>query len=261
VCSSDLGPFTTIFQLPASTTTGGLAQLSAGTAYWLRVRTVRGGVQSSPSNVVNFTTPTRTRLVTTADVVVMESTAASGNQNVRLNDYDSVGCFFTAFPSAAGGFYQFHNCGGAALQFNTSSLAGRTIVAAWLEMTPCTLAPGPVQGQTPQVLNAAYAAFALAGPWNPSTVTYNTMPQWYVNAPLVAAPTTAGPVWWNLTTTVRNWVSGTWAQNGLFVQHAPIVDRVPAADSQGNRNQDQTTSFCSLERTPANAPALIVDAL
>lgn len=261
IATAAAGPFSPVFQLPANTTSGGLAQMTAGTAYWLRVRTVRGSVQSPPSNVVPFTTPTRSRLVTTADVVVMKSTAASNNQNLRLNDYDSVGCFFTAFPNGAGGFYQFHNCGGALLQFNTSSLAGRTVVAAWLEMTPCQLAPGPVQGQMPLPLNATYAAFALAGSWSPSAVTYNTMPQWYVNAPVILAPNTSGAVAWNITTTVRNWVSGTWAQNGLFVQHAPIVDRVPASDVQGNRNWDQTTSFCSLERTPAAAPALIVDLL
>lgn len=261
IATAAAGPFSPVFQLPANTTTGGLAQMTAGTAYWLRVRTVRGSVQSSPSNVAAFTTPTRSRLVTTADVVVIKSTAVTNNQTMRLNDYDSVGCFFTAFPNGAGGFYQFHNCGGAVLQFNTSSLAGRTVVAAWLEMTPCLLAPGPVQGQSPLPLNATYAAFALGGPWSPSSVTYNTMPQWYVNAPMILAPTTSGAVVWNITTAVRNWVSGTWAQNGLFVQHAPIVDRVPAADSQGNRNWDQTTSFCSLERTPAAAPALIVDLL
>lgn len=261
IATAAAGPFSPVFQLPANSTTGGLAQMTAGTAYWLRVRTVRGSVQSPPSNVVAFTTPTRSRLVTTADVVVMESTAVSNNQNVRLNDYDSVGCFFTAFPGAGGGFFQFHNCGGAVLQFNTSSLAGRTVVAAWLEMTPCQLAPGPVQGQMPLPLNATYAAFALAGPWSPSSVTYNTMPQWYVNAPVILAPTTSGSVTWNITTTVRNWVAGTWAQNGLFVQHAPIVDRLPAPDAQGNRNWDQTTNFCSLERTPSAAPALIVDLL
>ena len=103
--------------------------MTPATAYWLRVRTARGTVQSPPSNVVAFTTPTRSRLVTTADVVVMKSTAVTDNQNRRLNDFDSVGCFFTAFPNGAGGFYQFHNCGGALLQFNTSSLAGRTVHA------------------------------------------------------------------------------------------------------------------------------------
>ncbi|MBL8935875.1 MAG: fibronectin type III domain-containing protein [Archangium sp.] len=261
IATAAAGPFSAVFQLPANTTTGGLAQMTPGTAYWLRVRTARGTVQSAPSNVAAFTTPIRSRLVTTADVVVMESTAASNNQNIRLNDYDSVGCFFTAFPNGAGGFYQFHNCGGTVLQFNTSSLAGRTVVAAWLEMTPCQLAPGPVQGQSLLPLNATYAAFALAGPWSPNSVTYNTMPQWYVNAPLILAPATTGAVAWNVTAAVQNWVNGTWAQHGLFVQHAPIVDRVPAPDSQGNRNWDQTTSFCSLERTPAAAPALIVDLL
>ncbi|MDP1920371.1 MAG: fibronectin type III domain-containing protein [Myxococcales bacterium] len=261
IATAAAGPFSIVFQLNANVTTGGLAQMTPGTAYWLRVRTVRNGVQSPPSNVVAFTTPNRTRLVTTADVTVIESYGTPSLQTMQVNDFASVGCFFTAFPIAGGAYFQYYNCAGTMLQFNTSSLAGRTVVAAWLEMTPCLLAPGPVQGQLPSVLNASYAAFALAAPWNPATVTYNTAPNWYVNAPLIAAPTTSGPVLWNVTTAVRNWVNGTWAQNGLFVQQAPIVARVPPENPPNMRNQDQTTPFCSLQRTPSSAATLVVDTL
>jgi len=258
------GPWTPIGRLASNTTQGTLVGLTPNTGYWLRVRTVRQGALSPPSAAAMFTTAARMNLSVTADVTVMKSTAVANNQNVNLSgDVVSAGCFFTAFPAGPLTFYQFHNCAGSLLQFNTSALAGRTVVAAWLVMTPCGLAPGPVSGSMPTVLNANYTAFALAGPWNPSTVTYNTMPQWYLaSAPSSPAPTSSSGTVWNVTDIVRNWATGTWAQNGLFVQQFPVVDRVPAADSQGNRNWDQTTSYCSLEQNGGsllNAPRLVID--
>ncbi len=262
IATAAAGPFSRVIRLGANVTTGGLAQMSANTNYWLRVLTVRGAASSAPSNVVAFTTGTRVAMRASADVVVIESTAMSSLQDTRItNEEASVGCFFTAFPGT-GGYYQFHNCAGSLLQFNTAPLAGRTVLAGWLVMTPCALAPGPVRGQSPSPLNAYYAAFALAGSWNASTVTYNTMPQWYLNAaPSVAAPISGTSTVWNITDIVRNWQAGTWVQNGLFVKHFPVVDRVPMATAQG-MNQDQTTPYCSLERNMsnlANAPTLIVD--
>lgn len=258
------GPFSQLGRLAANTTIGTLFGLSPNTGYWLRVRTARGGAVSPPSAAAAFTTASRLELRTTADVTVMKSTAVNNNQNMNLSgSFASTGCFFTATPSGGGAFYQFHNCAGSLLQFNTSAIVARTVVAAWLVMKPCGLAPGPVTGSAPAVLNANYTAFALAGPWNPSTVTYNTMPMWYLaSAPSSPAPTTTGETAWNITEIARNWATTAWASNGLFVQQFPVVDRVPPPDSQGNRNWDQTTNYCSLEQNGgnlANAPRLIVD--
>jgi hypothetical protein len=231
--------------------------MTPATPYWLRVRTVRGGAQSAPSNVVAFTTPSRLLLRTTADVTVMQSTAVLANQDVGLpSSFASVGCFYNQTPTS-GGYVLFHNCAATLLQFNTSSLAGKSVLGAWLVMTPCGLAPDPVN-------DANYAAAALAGAWNPATVTYNSMPGVHATgAWSIPAPTTSTPSEWNVTDIVRNWVSGTWANQGLYVTPYPVVDRRPFWGGVFHANQDQTTNYCSLEQnggTPSAAPTLVVDA-
>ncbi|GMU61545.1 MAG: hypothetical protein AMXMBFR34_33080 [Myxococcaceae bacterium] len=257
LATAAVGPWSALFRLPANQTQGSLAQMTPGTSYWLRVRTAQGGAQSAPSNVVGFTTPVRRLLRATADTTVMKSTAVIANQDQRLTaDYASVGCFFNATPVAGGSYALFHNCAVTLLQFNTSTLAGSTVVAAWLVMTPCALAPHPVA-------DATYAAVALAGAWNPATVTYNTLPAAHSTGGwAVPAPTSAAASEWLVTDVVRNWVAGTWTNNGLYVMQYPIVDRRPFWGGMFYANQDQTTSYCSLEQNGGNlsvAPTLVVD--
>jgi len=249
------GPFAEAFRLGAVTSTG-VTGLTPGSAYAFRVRALKGAASSPPSNVVTFTTPNTILLRTTGDAVVMASTAVPANQRVNVSaDVDSVGCSFqwVVGPSGQG---LFHNCAITALRFDASALAGRTVTRASLVMWPCGLAPHPVG-------DATYAVWAASGPWNPATVTYDTLPSGYTaGSSVVAAPTGPGPQSWDVTTIVRNWVAGTWAQHGLLVGQSPIVDRIPTWNSQQWDQQDQTTGYCSLERNGGSvewAPTLHVE--
>lgn len=255
VATAAAGPFAEAFRVGTGTSTG-VAGLTPGTAYWLRVRALKGGASSAPSNVVTFTTASTIVLRTTGDAVVMASTAVSANQNVNISgDFDAVGCYFqwVVGPTGQG---LFHNCGITALRFDTSALAGKSVIRASLVMWPCGLAPDPVG-------DATYAVWAASGPWNPATVTYNTLPSGYTaGASAIPAPTAAGAQTWDVTTIVRNWVAGTWSQNGLLVGQSPITDRIPTWGGQQWDHQDQTTNYCSLERTGGSvewAPALHVE--
>lgn len=250
------GPFTEAFRLGANSTVASVSGLTPATAYWMRVRAVKGTTSSAPSNVVSFTTATRAVLRTTGDATVMESTARSANQNETLSSGpNDVGCYFT-WTIGPSGQYLFHNCGGSALRFDTAALSGKNVLVAALVMYPCALAPHPVS-------DARYLVRALAGPWSPSTVTFNTLPQVYTaGAWSLPAPTAGGAQAWDVTTLVRNWASGTWASNGLYVGQSPITDRVPTWDGRNWDNQDQVTSYCSLEQTGGSVdyvPALHVD--
>lgn len=128
--------------------------------------------------------------------------------------------------------------------------------SAVLVLTPCALAPDPVA-------DAAYDVHALAGAWNPATVTFNTAPQLYAPGGWqLPAPTTGAPSVFDVTSIVRNWASGAWANNGLYVRQYPVVDRIPPPNSMNIRAQDQTTNYCSLEVSGGsanNVPTLLVD--
>jgi hypothetical protein len=69
-------------------------------------------------------------------------------------------------------------------------------------------------------LNAtALTTRALAGPWTPATLSWNSLPTTYVAGEwMVPSPTVPGPVGWSVTTFVQNWADGTWANNGLLVE-------------------------------------------
>ncbi|MFO0585737.1 MAG: fibronectin type III domain-containing protein [Anaeromyxobacter sp.] len=240
------GPFTEAFKVGAVTSTG-VTGLTAGTSYWFRVRATKGTASSPPSNVVTFTTSSTIVLRATGDAFVMESTAVPSNELINTsNDHDAVGCFFS-WTVGPGGQALHHNCAGTALRFDTSALAGKTVVSAGLVMWPCGLAPHPVN-------DARYQVWALASAWNPATVTFRTLPQIYTAGSWwVPAPTAAGAQAWDVTTIVKNWVSGTWAQNGLYVGQSPIVDRIPTWNNQQWDFQDQTTPYCSLEKNGGSA--------
>jgi hypothetical protein len=94
-------------------------------------------------------------------------------------------------------------------------------------------------------------------------VTFNTLPLIYpAGSWWVPAPTAGGPQAWDVTIIVKNWATGLWASNGLYVGQSPITDRVPSWGGQLWDNQDQVTSYCSLEETggsPDWAPALHVE--
>jgi len=105
---------------------------------------------------------------------------------------------------------QYVNCARGLIKFNLASLAGKTIQSATLRLT--TSASGTGNYKDPWYLAAS------ASPWNGATVTWlsygeQTYPQSYS---IQNAPTSAGQIFaLDQTATVRNWVSGTYANNGF----------------------------------------------
>ena len=254
--TSASGPFSQAFQVGPNVATAGVQGLPPDTQYYVRVVTLRNALRA-PGNAAGLRTAKTVTLRTTADTTIVESTAMSSYQNSTLaSGPNSVGCYFIATNNLGGNLYGFHNCGGSLLRFDASAVAGKTVLAAVLVMTPCALAPD-------SVASAGYDVRALAGPWNPATVTFNTAPQLHVQGGWqLPAPTSYAPSVFDVTPIVRNWASGAWVNNGLYVRQYPVVDRIPPPNGMGIRAQDQTTNYCSLEvngGSSNNVPTVLVD--
>jgi Fibronectin type III domain len=251
------GPFTEAFRVGANVTQAFVNGLSPGTAYWFRAVALQGALRSSPSNVANFTTATTAAFRVTFDTSVAESTADSSMQGRGFpSGPNDVGCFYIWTVDLQARKYYFYTCGGSALRFDVSALAGRTILSAALSMYACALAPAPVD-------DAYYVVRALTGPWA-NGVTFNTLPTLHqAGGWMLPAPTTNAQQRWDVTNIVQNWASGTWVNNGLFVEQSPITElRSFSWGGTTHDSQDQTTSFCSLDLTGGSfdyVPTLIVD--
>ena len=106
--------------------------------------------------------------------------------------------------------FQFIHCARGLIKFNLASLAGRTIQSATLSLTTSAYGIGSYQDQW-------YVA-ASASPWSGSTVTWINYGDLVYNASVSyqIPPTYVGQIF-NLdqTATVRNWVSGSYANNGF----------------------------------------------
>jgi hypothetical protein len=247
---------------------------SAGASNWV-LTSIAMGAPATPggtggSNPPPPATPGTVTLRATADATVMASTAVPSNETVNLSSGpNSVGCFYSWVVGPSGQGY-FHNCGVSLLKFDTSALAGKTIRSALLELTPCTLASGylgvtnnPSTGQLDPATAAQYLVRGLSGGWNPATVTFRSLPQVHT-APswLFPAPTTAAKQQLDVTAIVRNWVAGSWANNGLAIEQSPIQDyRSFSYAGRTWDNQNQTTDYCSIERNLGGGngvPTLIV---
>lgn len=105
---------------------------------------------------------------------------------------------------------QFLSCARGLIKFNLASLAGKTIQSATLRLS--TSVSGTGNYKDPWYLAAS------ASPWNGATVTWlsygeQVYSQSVSNQP---APTSAGQVFnVDQTTTVRNWMSGAYVNNGF----------------------------------------------
>jgi len=252
------GPFTEAFTVNSSFTSAEVTGLTPGTAYWFQVRATRGAQRSAPSAVASATTPGTLVLPAGADTLLFESTAL-GSWQARgyPADYDSVGCYFTWMVDTQYQIYLFHHCAGSALQFDTSALAGHTLLAARLELWVCRVPVGPMN-------TAIYAVSALAAPWNPATVTFNTLPTRLGSGrAAVYAPSASGKTAWDVTSIARGWASGAVGRNGLYVEQLPVVDHRFLLPGGGWADiHDQTTGYCSIERNGGSAawvPTLYVD--
>jgi hypothetical protein len=211
------------------------ADLPANTTQHLRV---------SAGNAVGFS-------ATSAEVAVSGPTTASlpsGAAQVGIYaDYDNTKVFTDALPNinatvysmgglTVGCFYSYNTligyqdfmCYSAAVHFPLSgtssagtsfSLAGKTVDRAYLVLSTSSL---PVD-----VTN--YSASAIAQAWSTSTLNGNTSLSLYTDgASTQGSPTAWGPYVFDVTLIVRNWVSGTFQNNGILLEDAEFI--FPNAD-------------------------------
>jgi hypothetical protein len=128
------------------------------------------------------------------------------------------------------------------IEFDLSSIpAGSAIHSATLSLFHSA------NGQ----FDATYDLFRVTSPWLESTVTFNTAPSYH---PVAAASLTfsgASGVYrdWNVTALTQGWVSGTYANFGMWIEESPVGSAANAYFSSSD-----VTRF-GLDR----APKLVVD--
>ena len=122
---------------------------------------------------------------------------------------------------------------GSAVMFDVSSLAGRAVARATLRLDVTTAKKD--SRVAPQIKVNAFTSS-----WNTTTLSWNV---WAAigyqtsGEAQIAAPSSTGPVEWDVTTIVRNWASGAWRNYGFKVS----VDKYP---DPGGDDSWATTVFC-----------------
>ena len=77
----------------------------------------------------------------------------------------------------------------------------------------------------PADLNTQYAVNAIAGSWNTNTLTWNNQPNYYLAGVATVNPpvTTVLPLQFDVTSIVRNWGNGTWANWGFILRNTNLT--------------------------------------
>jgi hypothetical protein len=123
----------------------------------------------------------------------------------------AVGCnWFLMYDPIAGMNIQNLNCAESLVKFDIAALAGKTVVSATLRLQTDIYGVGYVP--------RTWYVHALAASWSGTSVTWDNAPgQYYVASVSNWNPPTATNQTYNIdvTNTVRNWVSGTWPNNGF----------------------------------------------
>jgi len=144
-----------------------------------------------------------------------------------------AGCDWSFYWNPLLGFYvQDWICVWSALKFNVGSqIGGKTITQATLQLTPFIVADDN---------NTTFYVAAFSAPWDTNTITFNLRPNVHNAGQIsVNAPSTTLPVVWDVTEIVRNWATGTWANNGFMIgDYNPVGWLI---------NDRRITSFYSLE--------------
>jgi hypothetical protein len=207
-----------------------------------------GGGSSSTSSSSPSATPAPTPAPTSITVY------ASNDNRVATATSDPKAIDTVVQGGIIGAGWQSNEYGtvgtGTVFKFDLpSQVTGRTITKATLRLT-VTDPPTEFPARPQLRLNA------FASDWSPSAITWNICTALACHATgeaLVPAPTGKGPLDFDVTTIVANWVSGTWNNCGLKL----MADQ-PAAGMMG---RIATTWFYSLEynNTADERPKLIVE--
>ncbi len=233
------------FSTAANATSYFFSQYSPATTYYFRVRAVGGATYSGFSNTASITiSNTITTFATAANSVASSSNMSSTANTVFRDGQVFVGCAFVNFYDWTDILNQL-----GVLRFDNlqSMIAGRSIASAVLRLYP---------SYTPLYNDTYYWVAALAGGWNPNTLTYNNTPNWYSSGQSSVRPpvSTVQAVEFNITTIVRNWANGTFSNNGLILYDQAALYPFP------NFSIDRTTQFESEDdySHPDRRPQIIV---
>lgn len=152
-----------------------------------------------------------------------------------------MGCsWFPTLTATPGVSEQQFTCSEGLLKFDLTSLAGKTIQSATLSLQSTSFGVGTNPRQ--------WFLTALSSGWNGASVTWNNAapPQYYTGSGTLHNPPTAVGQVYNLdqTTTVRNWVTGFYVNNGyrmgLWDNFAPPNPVVSADVFEFHSSEDPT---------------------
>jgi hypothetical protein len=173
-------------------------------------------------------------------IAISSNNAAVANTVYTGGDF-GVGCSY-----AIGYYVSDFFCNSALLRFDASQsqIAGRQIASAVLVIQPDLL---------PADRGTTYAANAIADPWNPGTVTWNTAPRIFTFGEFhFVPPGSTLPVSIDVTPFVQNWASTAWPNYGIELRD--LSSSLPSI------SLIQATYFQSLENYSAsgNRPHLVI---
>jgi PKD repeat protein len=234
-----------VFTADANATSYYFHQYAPGTTYYFRVRATNGATYSGFSNVASVTTPnTIVSYATAANSVADASNDTTTRKLVYRDGQLFVGCRFTNHYDWTDRFNAL-----SALKFDNLQglISGRDIETAVLRI----YASSP-----PVANNTRYWVAALAGAWNPNTLTYENTPNWYDGGGSWASPpvSTEQVVEYNITTIVRYWANGTYGNFGLILYDEAAFAPYP------DYNWDMITQFESEDdySHPDRRPHIVV---
>lgn len=156
------------------------------------------------TTVINFTP-------TADNALFYSSTDPTPSDTVYKAGTLYAGCDWSSYWNPLLGFYvQDWICAWSALKFNVGSqIGGKTITRATLQLTPFIVADDD---------NTTFYVAAFSAPWDTNTITLSHHPNIHNAGQIsVNAPSTTLPVVWDVTEIVRNWATGTWANNGFMI--------------------------------------------
>ncbi len=182
----------------------------------------------------------------TVDNLIMESSVDESTANTVYahSTENSVGINHS--------YYQFYNYVQAAslIFFDLTALVGKTVNKAYLYLYVTGLAGDPYGAAQ----RTDYAVYAISQGWNSSTVTWNNQPNIFNTSLLFEVPlSSSAPTVIDVTTYVKQWMSGAWVNSGFKVmdayQEAQLCNCLDA------------TIFGSIEGPAGKSPQLFMEVI
>jgi len=237
---------------PATASVNSSSGLATGVAAGSATITATLGVSGNTAVTVTATAPPQTTvtLLPTADnTIKIGYSLDTLDDTVYPSNPLAVGCIWNAVPA---GIYsppfQDFVCYGSLVQFNLSSLAGKTIISAALQLQTSSYGVG----YNPRQWNV----HALSSSWSGNTVTWNIASNlmYYTYSYTTLNPPTYSNQLFTVdeTNTVRNWVSGAYLNNGFEFGQSDLSFPNPHAVSI------DAFEFFSKEDSGGRGPKLIV---